>query len=140
MQIRADERAVTEKEEKDITKIARERTIAAYGKDNKAFILDIMEDKFGFDIYFGSEHLCKRIAEALELDEKNLRRQAVSERESMDILSLLPSPGKKNSTKWKEDEERLVDEYRKLDDKWKEIVKNLVRQARKDAGSATDNT
>ena len=66
LQIRADERAVTEEEEAAITALAKERTISAYGKDNKAFILDIMEDKFGFDIFFGSEHLCRRIVEELE--------------------------------------------------------------------------
>ena len=66
LQIRADERLVTEEEETAITNIAKERTISAYGKDDKAFILDIMENKYGFDIYFGSTHLCKRITDELE--------------------------------------------------------------------------
>jgi nonsense-mediated mRNA decay protein 3 len=67
LQIRAEDRPVTKEEEKAITRLARERTVSAYGKDPLAFILDIMEDKFGFDIYFGSDHLCKRISEELEL-------------------------------------------------------------------------
>jgi len=82
LQIRADDRPVSETEEKEITEIARERTIAAYGKDNKAFILDIMEDKYGFDIYFGSEHLCKRVAEeidALYLSERKDNYKLVSQ-------------------------------------------------------------
>ncbi|MHA1906550.1 MAG: 60S ribosomal export protein NMD3 [Candidatus Thorarchaeota archaeon] len=66
LQIRAEDRPVTKEEEEAITNIARERTISAYGKDPHAFILDIMEDKFGFDIYFGSEQLNKRISDELE--------------------------------------------------------------------------
>ncbi len=67
IQIRADGRPVTEEEEAAITALAKERTISAYGRDDKAFILDIIEDKHGFDIVFGSEHLCRRIVEELEL-------------------------------------------------------------------------
>ncbi len=66
LQIRADGRPVTEEEGDVIDAIAKEFTYAAYGKDKKAFILEVNKIKFGFDYFFGSEHLCKRIADEIE--------------------------------------------------------------------------
>lgn len=67
LQIRADGRPVTEQEQGEIAEIARELTVSEYGKDNRAFILEIDDTKFGLDMFIGSEHLCKRIADEIEL-------------------------------------------------------------------------
>jgi len=66
LQIRADERSLTEKEQDQIVAIARERTVAEYGKDTRAFILQIDETKFGLDLFIGSNLLCRRIADEIE--------------------------------------------------------------------------
>ncbi len=66
LQIRADDRSLTEDEQDRIVAVARERTIAEYGKDNRAFILQIDETKFGLDLFIGSELLCRRIADEIE--------------------------------------------------------------------------
>ncbi len=67
LQIRADGRPVTEREQDEITEIARELTVSEYGKDNRAFILQIDDTRFGLDMFIGSEHLCKRIADEIEV-------------------------------------------------------------------------
>ncbi len=66
LQIRADERPLTKEEQDQILEIAKERTIAEYGKDTRAFILQIDETKFGLDLYLGSDLLCRKIAEEVE--------------------------------------------------------------------------
>jgi nonsense-mediated mRNA decay protein 3 len=67
LQIRADGRPVTDREQDEIAEIARELTVSEYGKDNRAFILQIDDTKFGLDMFIGSEHLCKRIADEIEI-------------------------------------------------------------------------
>ncbi len=66
LQVRADNRPVSEEEQDRIVEIARERTIAEYGKDKGAFILQIDDTKFGLDLFFGSDLLCRRIADEIE--------------------------------------------------------------------------
>lgn len=66
LQIRANEREVTEDEQEKIVEIARERTIAEYGKDKGAFILQIDDTKFGLDLFIGSDILCRKIADEIE--------------------------------------------------------------------------
>lgn len=66
LQIRADGRPVTEEEEEEITAIVTELTIAAYGKDKRAFVIGSSSDKYGVDYWIGSEHLCRRIASRIE--------------------------------------------------------------------------
>ncbi len=66
LQIRAEEREVTDEEQEQIVAIARERTIAEYGKDKGAFILQIDDTKFGLDLFFGSDLLCRKVADEIE--------------------------------------------------------------------------
>ncbi|MHA2303211.1 MAG: NMD3-related protein [Candidatus Thorarchaeota archaeon] len=73
LQIRADERQITDKEEDDIVSVVTDLTVAKYGKDVKAFVTEVSRDKYGLDFKIGSEHLCKRIAD--ELQEKYLAQR-----------------------------------------------------------------
>jgi nonsense-mediated mRNA decay protein 3 len=66
LQIRADERELTEEEEDDIVRIVTEMTIAQYGSDDKAFVSKISSDRYGMNFQMGSEHLCRSIADVLE--------------------------------------------------------------------------
>ena len=66
LQIRAEDRVVTEEEEQEILSLITERTHAEYGKDTKAFVTSIDTNRFGLDILIGSEHLGKSIASELE--------------------------------------------------------------------------
>lgn len=66
LQIRADNRPLTEEEEEDIVRTVTEMTIADYGFDDKAFVTRVSSDKFGLDFQIGSEHLCRLIAKDLE--------------------------------------------------------------------------
>lgn len=66
LQIRADNRKLTEEEEDDIVRIVTEMTVAQYGSDEKAFVTKISSDKHGIDFQIGSEHLCRSIADVLE--------------------------------------------------------------------------
>ncbi|MHA2002623.1 MAG: 60S ribosomal export protein NMD3 [Candidatus Thorarchaeota archaeon] len=66
LQIRADERQITDKEEDDIVSVVTDLTVAKYGKDVKAFVTEVSRDKYGLDFKIGSEHLCKRIADQLQ--------------------------------------------------------------------------
>ena len=66
LQIRADNRSLTEEEEDDIVDTVTEMTIAEYGSDDKAFVTKVSSDKFGLDFQIGSEHLCRMIAKDLE--------------------------------------------------------------------------
>lgn len=66
LQIRAEDRDITENEEQEILSLITERTHAEYGKDAKAFVTSIDRTRFGLDILIGSEHLGNRIADELE--------------------------------------------------------------------------
>jgi nonsense-mediated mRNA decay protein 3 len=66
LQIRAEERPLTEQEAQEILSLLTERTYAEYGKDAKAFVTSIDRTRFGLDILIGSEHLGKIIADELE--------------------------------------------------------------------------
>jgi nonsense-mediated mRNA decay protein 3 len=66
LQIRADNRTLTEYEEEKINTIVTQRTVEAYGKDVKAFITSASKDKYGLDFRIGSEHLCRRLADEIE--------------------------------------------------------------------------
>ena len=66
LQIRAEDRMITEEEDQEILSIISERTIAEYGTDKKAFVTSIDRTKFGLDILIGSEHLGNRIVDELE--------------------------------------------------------------------------
>jgi len=67
LQIRADNRQLSDEEKMQLTEKVRDMTIARYKADDKAFITTIQDDKYGLDFYIGSEHLCKYIADELEL-------------------------------------------------------------------------
>jgi nonsense-mediated mRNA decay protein 3 len=66
LQIRADNRPLTEYEEEKINTIVTQRTVEAYGKDVKAFITSASKDRHGLDFRIGSEHLCRRLADEIE--------------------------------------------------------------------------
>lgn len=66
LQVRADERSITDEEEDGIISVVTDLTVAEYGKDIKAFVTEISRDKYGLDFKIGSEHLCKRIADSLQ--------------------------------------------------------------------------
>jgi nonsense-mediated mRNA decay protein 3 len=66
LQIRADERSITDKEADEIVSVVTDLTVAKYGKDVKAFVTEVSRDRYGLDFKIGSEHLCKRIADDLQ--------------------------------------------------------------------------
>ncbi|MFW9910975.1 MAG: 60S ribosomal export protein NMD3 [Candidatus Thorarchaeota archaeon] len=66
LQVRADERSITDEEEDGIVSVVTDLTVAEYGKDIKAFVTEMNRDKYGLDFKIGSEHLCKRIADSLQ--------------------------------------------------------------------------
>ena len=66
LQIRADNRQLSDEEKEFLTQKVREMTIARYKSDDKAFVTTIHDDKYGLDFYIGSEHLCRYIADELE--------------------------------------------------------------------------
>ena len=66
LQVRADNRPLTNEEEDDIVNTVTEMTIVEYGSDDKAFVSKVSSDKFGLDFQIGSEHLCRMIANDLE--------------------------------------------------------------------------
>jgi len=67
IQIRADERPVSESEQEDIADLATDLTVSEYGRDERAFIIEVDDTKFGLDFYIGSEHLARRIADEVEV-------------------------------------------------------------------------
>jgi nonsense-mediated mRNA decay protein 3 len=66
IQIRTDERELTDQEAEEIAKTVTDRTIAEYGKDVKAYVTEISQDRHGLDFKIGSEHLAQRIADQIE--------------------------------------------------------------------------
>ena len=68
LQIRADGRSLTEREETAIHDLVIDLTVAEYGSDSMAFVTEVSKNKYGLDFKVGSEHLCRRIADQLESD------------------------------------------------------------------------
>ena len=66
LQIRADGRKLTEREESEITKIVADMTVSDYEADAKAFVTSMSTDQYGMDFYVGSEHLTRSLATELE--------------------------------------------------------------------------
>ena len=66
LQVRADDRPITDKEEDEIVSVVTDLTVAKYGKDVKAFVTEVSRGKHGLDFKIGSEHLSKRIADELQ--------------------------------------------------------------------------
>ncbi|MHA2068427.1 MAG: NMD3-related protein, partial [Candidatus Thorarchaeota archaeon] len=66
LQVRADKRPITDKEDEEIVSVVTNLTVAKYGKDVKAFVTEVSRDKYGLDFKIGSEHLSKRIADELQ--------------------------------------------------------------------------
>ena len=63
LQIRAQDRKLSTKEEEEITAIIHNMLNDAYGHDSKAYISEITHERFGgLTLDVGSEHLCKSIA------------------------------------------------------------------------------
>jgi nonsense-mediated mRNA decay protein 3 len=67
LQVRADGRALTEDEKTALTQTITDITVARYKSDDKAFITNTVEDKYGIDFYIGSENLCKYLADEFEM-------------------------------------------------------------------------
>jgi nonsense-mediated mRNA decay protein 3 len=65
LQVRADDRFLTEAEEIAIEELVTERTMNEYGKDEKAFVTQVTRTKYGLDFMMGSEHLCRQIADEI---------------------------------------------------------------------------
>jgi nonsense-mediated mRNA decay protein 3 len=68
LQVRADDRPLSEDEEESITALVEQRTIAEYGRDVKAFITGSDSDKYGVDFWVGSEHLARKIADEIQAE------------------------------------------------------------------------
>jgi nonsense-mediated mRNA decay protein 3 len=66
LQVRADDRPLTEAEETEIMGLVTDMTESGYGKDTKAFVTEANRDRYGLDFKVGSEHLCRQIADKLE--------------------------------------------------------------------------
>ncbi|MHA2432108.1 MAG: NMD3-related protein [Candidatus Thorarchaeota archaeon] len=79
LQIRADERQVTESEEEEVMTIITEMTVADYGKDARAYVSETSRNKHGLDLKIGSEHLCRRIADEI-LDKIGVERGSTESR------------------------------------------------------------
>ncbi len=66
IQIRTDERSLTDNEAEEIAGIVTDMTVAEYGKDVKAYVTEISRDRHGLDFKIGSEHLAKKIADHIQ--------------------------------------------------------------------------
>ncbi len=87
LQIRADNRPLTEYEEEKINTIVTQRTVEAYGKDVKAFITSASKDRYGLDFRIGSERLCRRLADEIErtfLADKKMNYKLVGQKRGKD--------------------------------------------------------
>ncbi len=87
LQIRADNRPLTEQEEEKINTIVTQRTVEAYGKDVKAFITSASKDRYGLDFRIGSERLCRRLADEIErtfLADKKVNYKLVGQKRGKD--------------------------------------------------------
>jgi len=87
LQIRADNRPLTEDEEERINTIVTQRTVEAYGKDTKAFITSSSKDRYGLDFRIGSEHLCRNLADEIErtfLADKKVNYKLVGQKRGKD--------------------------------------------------------
>jgi nonsense-mediated mRNA decay protein 3 len=87
LQIRADNRPLTEDEEERINTIVTQRTVEAYGKDTKAFITSASKDRYGLDFRIGSEPLCRHLADEIErtfLADKKVNYKLVGQKRGKD--------------------------------------------------------
>ncbi len=66
LQIRAENRAVSQQEEAAITAIVNHMTIQDHQQDEHAFVSGASRDKYGLDFWIGSEHLCRHIADEIQ--------------------------------------------------------------------------
>jgi nonsense-mediated mRNA decay protein 3 len=67
LQVRADGRGLTDDEKTAVVQTVTDTTIARYKSDDKAFITNTIDDKYGIDFYIGSENLCKYLADEFEM-------------------------------------------------------------------------
>jgi len=67
LQVRADGRGLTDDEKTAVTHTVTDTTVARYKSDDKAFITNTIDDKYGIDFYIGSENLCKYLADEFEM-------------------------------------------------------------------------
>jgi nonsense-mediated mRNA decay protein 3 len=67
LQIRADDRELTDDERRTIIGTVTDITVARYKSDDRAFITSTTDDKYGIDFYIGSENLCKLLADEIEI-------------------------------------------------------------------------
>lgn len=66
LQMRADNREISDEEKKELTKRVTDTTVARYKTDDKAFVNMIDDTKHGIDYYIGSEYLARDIADDFE--------------------------------------------------------------------------
>ncbi len=73
-----------------------------------------------------SAEVCIKLAKTLELDERDLQRRALAEREGVDLVFLLASIQSDPLSMLVPEEAKLVIEWRKLDEYWKGKIVNLM--------------
>jgi nonsense-mediated mRNA decay protein 3 len=66
LQIRADDREISDTEKREFTQIVTDMTVAKYKSDDKAFVTLIDDNKYGIDYYIGSEHLAKSLSDEFQ--------------------------------------------------------------------------
>jgi len=76
-----------------------------------------------------SAELCPKLAKVLKLDEVDLQRRALAERAGVELATLISSIKGDPLAGLEPEEEKLVREWRKLDDYWKQKVVNLMIKA-----------
>ena len=76
-----------------------------------------------------SAELCIKLAQVLKLDEVELQRWALAEREGLDLQKLISSIKKDPLAGLTPDEAKLVRGWRKLDDYFKDKVMNFIKGA-----------
>lgn len=81
-----------------------------------------------------SAELCGKLAEALKLDVVDLQRRALAEREGVDLAALMASVKGNPLAGLAPEEEKLVREWRKLDNYWKQVIVNLMIKAQEVLG------
>ena len=81
-----------------------------------------------------SAELCTKLAETLKLDVVELQRRALAEREGVDLAVLMSSIKDNPLARLDPEEEKLVREWRKLDDYWKQKIVNLMIKAQEVLG------
>ncbi|MEM4735952.1 MAG: NMD3-related protein [Candidatus Thorarchaeota archaeon] len=66
IQVRAENREITDEEATRVLQLVTDRTIAEYGTDPRAYVSDVERNRYGIDFKVGSSRLAKKIGDELE--------------------------------------------------------------------------